>query len=219
MNRHAKAALLVVFGSVVGVGAVLVAKKSKSGDRAPSERELAGLRGELDALKKEVSRERQRTSWLALSGNGAAQDGEPERAQDRPPASSRSIKHDEPAVSDAEIERRVGVRFAALDARLRSETRDAGWARETEARLTGALASAELSKYRVESLSCATTMCKLDTLAANDEEADQLLKDLPSQIAFMGSGVLHKAPLGDGRMRVTTFLGRPGQPLPDTPAE
>jgi hypothetical protein len=57
-------------------------------------------------------------------------------------------------------------------------------------------------------------MCKLDSLAQTDAEADELLRALPPQVAFMGSGVVHKFPLGNGPIRVTSYLGRPGHTLP-----
>jgi hypothetical protein len=107
--------------------------------------------------------------------------------------------------------------FGFLDAQLAAQTREVGWARDTEARISSTLANASRGEVRIRETSCAQTLCRIEASAASPEKAREFAGALGLELSFMSQKAIRRIDDGHGGTTVVAFLAREGSSLPTLP--
>lgn len=107
---------------------------------------------------------------------------------------------------------------AAIEAALRTQPRDMGWASTTEGQLQTAVNAAvneEGAKFSVKSLKCLTSICEMVLSASSPDQLRHVNFQLVPRISGMGSiDLAQPETAADGSATVTCRMFREGYPRP-----
>ena len=125
---------------------------SAAGESAPTERaaDLARIEREIASLRAELAA----------------------RSVAPPPPAATAATEKEVAPPEDDSEAR---QFVELDQRARNEARDAQWSGGTETKIRDVFAAAQLQGTQVASVSCASTLCKVEVIHDSLEAEQRLL--------------------------------------------
>jgi len=179
-------------GTVAAAETVTASQVASAGGNNPElYRLLLAVSRRLDALEQSVGK--------APATSGPTQPSSPGGEERRPTAEASAA--------------RAGRELQTFDHALKAEPVDAKWDAEFQARAHAILAAPELKGVSLDSVKCASTLCRADLGMSEDSagDADNVLR-LLSQAAPHGGMWLNRSLLGP--RRAVLFVARHGKGLP-----
>jgi hypothetical protein len=193
-----RARTVALLGGMTLVGVVIAKLVADTGAPAPEPSEVAVAERAVDPVGLEVQRLRADVRALRAAPGTPATKPAPEPQLSREDRIARSKER------LARIEDDLG-------ARLRAETVDGTWARETEATIASTITTSGL---QLESISCGSTMCRVGVTAPEQvAELDLVLENMTMTEPFRHGGFLRHT----GPRTITMFVARKGHPLSRPP--
>jgi hypothetical protein len=119
-------------------------------------------------------------------------------------------------VSHEEALLREAHRVAKLEDRVRDEPRDVSWAFETEQDLQSAVlrSGSDAGAPGVLSLTCKTSVCKMEVSHASWTEQQRFMQDIQGQLPAAAGARLFPTRAADGSYMSVVHLIRAGYPIP-----
>lgn len=132
--------------------------------------------------------------------------------------SSRRDAEDLPTpqeITPEEAKAQASARYAFLDDSFRSEERDPVWSKEVESDIFNTLQRERFEGVRLQTASCASTMCKIEVLLESDSSFAEFQTEFVQALGpYLPRGSMKHDQNGDGSVAVTAYLARPEARLP-----
>ena len=130
---------------------------------------------------------------------------EPHEASDEPPQTQ----------SPEEAKARTAARYEFLDKSFQSEARDPSWSGDVEHEILGVFQDETFANVRLQSASCASSMCKVELVLTDQTEFQEFqMKAAQALQPFLPRGTMREEDGHDGSLAVTAYLVRPEHRLP-----
>lgn len=165
------------------------------------EREVEALQRELGALRTE----QQLFRVTAANSQAAAEAAPAAPAEPADPAIAPVEDGEPPEAAET---------FASVGTLFDTEPRDATWADRTEGQLQVALSTDAIPGVTVRRAKCASTLCRLETDALDQQSFERFTQELPSKTSFLPSGRFERIPTEDGTIKAVYYLRREAVPDP-----
>jgi hypothetical protein len=175
--------------------------------------ELDALKNRMEQLEKAMSYGGARLSSLesaAASGSGSPGIGA------APDGGAGVVRHD--PLSREELTERQARQAARLEAALTDEPRDRSWAPGFESALQDSVEATVVKGQgpTIESVSCRTSVCRLQLAYATQDIQRQFLEEFPAHRPPMTAARWTNSPSSDGTGKLTIDFVREGYPVPGT---
>lgn len=223
MNR--KTQTLVVCGLGIGVlfgGTYTYRQLQKNADLARSatleSRRLEQQIGRLAEQFESLPVQQQYVPLLVQQGKSAPEsDAEKKESVKSDKPKSRQDEGPPTEHTQEEANLRRDAHYALVDSVLKSEARDPGWARATEARVAERIRSYPAVKdFKLTETTCASTLCKFEgTLADKDDLG--AIHEVMLGLGFSTETMIRLIEDGSGGTRVVAYFSREDRSLPRSP--
>lgn len=174
---------------------------------ARSDNDESGVGDDIARLEGALARTQGRLAQLEARGGGSP-------TATVSPAAAAPKQQPQPPTRE-QLEQQFEARSKAVS----SEPRDQSWAGQEEQAISSAVkaAMADGVPYKIDSLSCRTTICRMEISHANALIQQQFASDLTIQMANSDALGYHFRPIGpkdDGTQALEVLLFRRGYPMP-----
>ena len=124
-----------------------------------------------------------------------------------------------PRPTEAAARALVAERFGGYEERFATQMRDPAWAPQVEEQARSVMTGEALRGVRLQSFTCATTLCKLEAQAGSEEDLQALTRTFARGVSGLPQGSFREVDDGRGGLILQGFFAREGHNLEEAAEE